>query len=283
MTNPGIIIPNDDYHKDTSRVSKSGLDLVNRSPAHYWERYLNPNPAPRQEKEWQKTGGALGCAVLEPDEFPLRYVVFDDTEICKEIGGKRPRTTVKYEEWHKLEIPKYAGKIILEPEYYTQLITMRDKVRAHPACKTILANGVSERTFYFKDPETGVACRIRPDWLADRIGYLADVKTTENASPEAFGRSAHKFRYHVQDPFYTDGMRENGFVSKGFLFICVEKEPPYNVAVYFVPPEVEKIGRAEYKANLYTFAACTNSNKWPGYEDTYAMPLQFPAYAFTKK
>src|SRR6185369_4223324 len=92
MSELGLMIPNDDYHKDTSRISKSGLDLINRSPAHYWERYLNPNPAPRPEKEWQRTGGALGCAVLEPDEFPLRYAILDDVEKCKEIGGAKPRS-----------------------------------------------------------------------------------------------------------------------------------------------------------------------------------------------
>lgn len=282
MSELGLTIPNDDYHKDTSRISKSGLDLINRSPAHYWERYINPNPAPRPEKEWQRTGGALGCAVLEPDDFPLRYTILDDIEICKEIGGAKPRSTNKYKDWYDKETIKLQGKIILEPEYYSQLIIMRDKVRAHPACKTILADGISERTFYFTDAQTGVKCRIRPDWITNKLGYLADVKTTENASPEAFGRSAFKFRYHVQDPFYTDGMRENGFVSKGFIFMCVEKEPPHNVAAYFVPPDVERLGRTEYKQNLYTFADCTEKKIWPGYDDL-VMPLQFPAYAFTKK
>ena len=37
------------YHTNTSRISKSGLDLINRAPAHYYERYLNPAANPQKE------------------------------------------------------------------------------------------------------------------------------------------------------------------------------------------------------------------------------------------
>ena len=37
------------YHTNTSRISKSGLDLINRAPAHYFERYLNPKAPPQKE------------------------------------------------------------------------------------------------------------------------------------------------------------------------------------------------------------------------------------------
>ena len=149
---PGIVIPNEEYHKDTSRISKSGLDLINKSPAHYYYRYLDPNYVKPKEKEWAATGNALGCAILEPDEFPIRYAFLDDVEICKEIGGARPTSTNKYKEWYEKEAERLKGKIILTPEEYNQTIKMRDSGRAHPAFKTILAQGYSERTFHFTDP-----------------------------------------------------------------------------------------------------------------------------------
>jgi hypothetical protein len=276
----GLTIPIEDYHSDISRISKSGLDLINKSPAHYYYRYLDPLRSKEKEKDWAVDGNAFGCAIGEPDEFPQRYGVIDDLEICREIGGARPTSTNRYKDWFATESIKMAGKIVIDIAAYNQYISMRDAVRANPAAKIFLSKGIAERTFYFKDPDTGVDCRVRPDWLADN-GYTVDFKTTEDASPAGFGRSAFKFRYPCQGAFYGDGLKHNGLKSKGFVYIVCEKSPPYFNAVYFLQPEAEKIGRLDYKADLSTFAECKANNKWPSYGEV-VMPLQLPRYAYTR-
>lgn len=278
----GLTLSIDEYHADKSRISKSGLDLIEKSPAHYYYKYLDPNRKPEPQKEWMVTGNAVGTAITQPDEFKSIYTVLNDIEICKEIGGKRPRTTNKYEEWLKTEMESLKGKIILPPEDFDKCIAMRDSIHRHKACKMLLAKGQAERTFYFKDEFTGVACRVRPDHLNDFMGYLVDVKTTEDASPEGFGRSAFRYRYDVQDAFYTDGVKPSGFKPKGFVLICVEKEPPHIAAAYIVPPDLETMGRQKYKGNLLTYAECLKTGVWPGYEDELVDTLRFPGYAFTK-
>ena len=44
---PGIYVSrelsNEEYHADTTAISKSGLDLVHRSPAHYYAAKLDPD------------------------------------------------------------------------------------------------------------------------------------------------------------------------------------------------------------------------------------------------
>lgn len=278
----GVTLLNEDYHKDTSRISKSGLDLVRKSPAHYHARYLDTNAPPRPEKEWMRTGNAFGMAVTEPDLFKEKFKVLDDAEKCKEIGGAKPRTTKLYAAWLIEKMKEFGeGVTLLEPEEYAKFILMRDIFRAHPVLKRILAEGQAERTLYFNDQDTGVDVRIRPDWLTEKMGIILDLKTSEDAGPSHFGRSAFNFRYHVQDPLYTDGMLDNGFEVKGFVFGVIEKEYPHNVACYFIPPDVVKIGRDAYKEDLRTYAGCLATGIWPGYSNIIE-PLQFPAYAFTK-
>lgn len=276
----GLIISNEDYHSDISRISKSGLDLIHKSPAHYHYRYLDPLRVKEKEKDWAIDGSAFGCAIGEPDEFPQRYAVIDDIEICREIGGARPNTTNRYKEWFASESEKLQGKIIIDIAAYKQYIAMRDAVRANPAAMHFLKSGDAERTFYFTDPDTKVNCRIRPDWIAYN-DYVVDFKTTEDASPAGFGRSAFKFRYPCQGSFYGDGLKQNGFKPRGFIFIVCEKSPPYYNAVYILPQECERLGRLDYKADLYTYAECKEKNQWPSY-GTEVMPLQLPHYAFTK-
>jgi hypothetical protein len=279
----GVSLTNDVYHSDKTRISKSGLDLINKAPAHYYYKYLDPNyKKPAEEPTWAKTGNLTGAAILEPDVFKDSYAVLDDSEICKEIGGARPTTTNKYKEWMAAELPKFAGKTLVTGEEMTEAIAMRDSVHKNKACAFLLKEGQAERTFYFKDPVTGVLCRIRPDWLALAAEWIVDVKTTVSAHPDDFARSIYKYRYHVQDPFYTDGLKHNGHNFKGFCFIVVEKAPPHIAEVYFIPAEAKALGRKEISNNLATYAKCLDSGVWPGYTGGLLTELNVPAWAYNK-
>jgi hypothetical protein len=283
MSNPtellGLTLTNEQYHGDTSRISKSGLDLINKSPLHYHYRYLDPNRKPEAEKDWAKTGNAVGCAILEPDVFAEKYTILDDLEICREIGGARPQATNRYKDWYAERLKELAGKTILTAAEYNEAIAMRDAVRQNKAAKYLLQEGQAERTFYYTDPVTGAELRIRPDWLATLAGYICDVKTSADASPDSFARSVAKFRYHVQDPFYTDGLKANGIEFKGFAFIVVEKDPPHPAAVYMLPKEAVTQGRREIRENLDTYAGCLKSGKWPSYTEQ-VLELTMPNWLF---
>ena len=64
-----------EYHLDTTRISKSGLDLIQKSPAHYYYRYLSGQHEERSSKALE-IGSAVHAAVLEPELFcsDLRYL-----------------------------------------------------------------------------------------------------------------------------------------------------------------------------------------------------------------
>src|ERR1044072_2413494 len=285
MSNPtllGLTLTNEEYHKDTSRISKSGLDLVNKSPLHYHYKYLDPSRKAEREKEWAVTGTAVGMALAEPDAFREKYAAIDDAEIVEEIGGARPRSTAKYGEWMKEQTAELAGKTIITLDENNQWAAMNDAARRNKAVRFLLADkeGQAERTFYYNDPGTGVACRVRPDWLAVFNGWIVDIKTTVDASPGSFSRSIAKFRYHVQDPFYTDGLKFNGFDAKGFAFIVVEKTPPYPTAVYFLPKEAKQQGNLEIRRNLDDYALALKTGIWAGYVNDQLHEINLPPWAF---
>ena len=59
---------NADYHRH-SAISKSGLDVVAKSPLHYWARYLDPKREVPEPTAAMRIGTALHTLVLEQDQF----------------------------------------------------------------------------------------------------------------------------------------------------------------------------------------------------------------------
>ena len=104
------------------------------------------------------------------------------------------------------------------------------------------------------------------DFINEAHELIIDLKSTTDASYTAFGYSCIEYRYHVQQPFYLDGLAAVGQRMKGFVFVAVEKQPPYAVACYTIDPDSCRIGRDLIRRNLETYARCHDSDIWPGYE-----------------
>lgn len=182
-------------------------------------------------------------------------------------------------EWEKVN----EHRTILNPEQWKTIHAMRDALMAHPAANALLTGvpGKAEKSVYWIDATTGVLCRCRPDWWRDD-NLIVDLKTTEDASPEGFARSIAKFRYDVQDAFYTDGVQQaTGKRPKAFVFIAVEKKPPYGVGVYVLDAETKDLGRAQYQHDLRVYAECMRTGEWPGYGDK-IQTISLPAWHANK-
>lgn len=275
---------NQEYHADVSRIGKSGLDLIHQSPRHYWAKYLDPNRVREEPTQALRIGTATHHAVLEPEKFESKYVKLDDAQLIQEIGGANPRATNCYKEWMKaqLEAANAKKQVILTADDYDTCVRLRDAVWSHPAAAQLLYEGDAEQTFLFEEPTTGAACKCRPDFIS-AANFIVDLKTTEDASPAGFAKSVWNYRYHVQAPFYLDGyMYATGEQLNGFVFIAVEKSPPYAVGVYFVPDEILRRGRDEYLEDLAVYVKCVRKNEWPAYGDI-VQPLQLPPWAYRKQ
>jgi exodeoxyribonuclease VIII len=166
---------------------------------------------------------------------------------------------------------------ILQTEEWDVLHKMREAVMAHPKAAALLQKpGRPEQSVYWIDKVTGVLCRCRPDYLTDD-DFVVDLKTTEDASPQEFAKSCANYRYHVQDPFYRDGLAAVKRKPRAFVFIAVEKKAPYAVGVYVLRAEDVDLGRMQYRANLNRYAECLQSGKFPAYSEK-VESLALPAW-----
>jgi exodeoxyribonuclease VIII len=169
-------------------------------------------------------------------------------------------------------------RTIVEREEWTDIHAMRDAAMAHKAAGFFLRKpGRAEVSIYWTDEVTGLLCRCRPDfWTDDNI--VVDLKTTEDASPDEFARSVAKWRYHVQDPFYRDGITAaTGKLPRAFVFIATEKSKPHATAVYALTAQDIELGRMEYRKDLNAYAEAMRTDTWPAYAED-VQPLSVPGW-----
>lgn len=250
---------NFDEYRAIDAVNFSTLKAMKRSPLHY--RYAMEHPV--EATSAMQVGTATHCMVLEPSQFPPRYVVW--------TGGRRAG-----KEWDAFEASN-LDKTIIKADEYDYCVAMRDAVHSHPAAGPILAQGEAEKVIQWVDPETGLACKGRLDWVG---GSIADLKTTQDADPRRFGGVAARYGYHEQMAWYRWGVEcALGLVDMPCHLITVESAAPHDVVVYTLDELTLGAGLESARELLRRVAACRASGEWPG---RYAgeTTLNFPRWAF---
>ena len=257
-------ITNEEYH-DSDGLSKSGLDKLAISPAHYQAYKATETKATPA----MVLGSLIHTATLEPHLLPEEYAV-------EPVVDKR--TTVGKKVFAEFDAAN-KGKRFITGDQLALSMAISMSVCTHPIAGKLLAKkGIAEESFYWTDAETGTLCKCRPDYLTED-GILIDIKSTEDASPTAFAKSSWKYRYHVQAAFYTHGVEAvTGIRPKAFIFIAVEKNPPYAVACYMADSLMMSYGIGQARQCIQLFDQCTKSGVWRGYAEE-IMPLSIPAWA----
>jgi len=280
-------IPSEEYHADTNRMTSGGLRHIHRSPVHYWANYLDPGRIIKPPTQSMLLGTYVHCAVLEPDRFAHKYVGLDDKEICNrlESGGLRnPRTSKEYRNWLEDFKQSNTGKGIISADEYSKVLAMRDSVLSFSKATRLLDDVQTEKTIFFTHSDSGAICKAKIDAInttSISTPIIIELKTCENASPEAFGKQVYNLRYYNQAAFYVDGFIAAGLSQQIPLhvFIAVENSPPYACAVYYTTNEILELGSRENAIDLNIYVNCLNTGVWYGYSNA-IMPLQFPPWAF---
>lgn len=239
-------MPNRAYHAHDS-ISKSGLDLIDKSPAHY------KHQPPREPTAVMRMGTAIHCAVLEPERFEERYITVN-------VKDRRQKA-------YKDAVAEHGDELVLIPSEAEAVRAIQKAALARPEVKRLShAPGWNELSAFTTDPETGVAVRCRYDLLAD-AGFAVDLKKARDVFPHGFSKSVATYRYHVQVAFYSDLYYWiTGERLSEFWLLAIEDQPPYTAVPYRLDDISIEAGRRAYRENLNAYAMCLESGEWPLFE-----------------
>lgn len=176
---------------------------------------------------------------------------------------------------------KDAAKTLRDEAYAAGKIPLLSKLEpavsriVESGCKALnsFGPGKAEQTMIWKDG--GVWCRGRADFLTEDGKYDLDIKTTENASPEAWIRSTlYSGGYHIQAGLRARGHYAINGRNRDVLFLLVEIEPPYDWSVVALDPAAQDVADRSAALAIDRWRKAIQAQKWPGYDKRihYAAP-----------
>ena len=272
----GIVIEtNAEYHGYREAISKSRLANMSVCPAYF--KWCEDNPT--EPSDDMVLGSAFHKIVLEPETF------YDEFAVMPNVDRRTTQGKMKYAEF----IIEADGKTVITQEQYDTICGMRYSIMSNPYARKLI-NGNIEKSMYWTDELTKVNCKCRPDvWrkVADRV-VITDLKSTKSVIPNEFARDCVKYHYDLQTAMYRDGVSKVLGVPKeniDFVFIAVEKKPPYLLNIMQADTYVIQKGEADFREHIGTYAECVQTQNWYGLNgrDNIINNLSLPSYLLKDK
>lgn len=271
MRAPGFYpdIPEAEYHADETTLSASGAKTL-----------LGKRP-PSSDSEALSFGTLVHAVILEPHKLDS-YAVLDPDEIGVKANGDKADNPMATKAWKDAVFAaKRDGLTVISPKMLTKARALAAAVMAHPEAGRLLAASTGHEISAYADHPTGARVRARFDLIGP--SFIGDIKTTFDGNPEDFGRTMHKYLYHVSAANYLDIARANGHDADRFDLICVEKEPTpggaYRVSVLEIHPDAIDLGRDLMAEACARWLALGKRVDLPSYGD-HRHVIDLPAWAY---
>lgn len=265
---PGVYLhlTMDEYHNDPAIGGTAIKDILVSEEQFWANSELNPDREIKDANHF-KFGRAYHEMVLEPEK-PFPY------EIKK--GVKTSKVEGMFGEGDYQTLLKMYHRLLMRPQHWNAL-----------------HGGISEASIFYRDEETGLMCKIRPDnWRPD---FVADLKTAAGISDSDLFFAFPRNHYPMAGYRYSKGMQAlKKMIAEGyqmpaeigedfvrdfmarelqiFCFVLQDKDYPHSTRLWNMTPFASEIGYTYfYKgiSRIYEFY------KNPNYADN-KQPLAYP-------
>lgn len=291
ISKPGIYsgISIETYHDhricDGPSISSSGLRTIfNQSPAHFYAKWSgNPDRVEEEPTRALVFGQAIHHLILgqrffhklfaiQPEEWP------DENGVLTKWNGNRTVCRMWKAERHK------EGRAIITVKEAEQMRGMATRLANHRLVQRGILNGHVERSMFWKDKETGIWLKSRPDNIPTDSGDFVDIKSTESTQWLDLTRTIAKYGYNMQAALVREGSQHLMKLDQiTFTLIFIEKKAPHAHRIVTVKDNDLDLGHRQNHAALVTFAQCLRDNHWPapGEDREEAEYIEMPDYLRT--
>lgn len=261
----------EEYHTkvdlfDAPSVSKSALKWLlpahGGSPKAFFGRWAwNPNRVEQKGSDALDFGKAAHCLLLGDEVFSDSFVVRPET-YENDKGEWKPwnANANACKEW----LAKHSDKTVISKEQIDRIKRIHADASTNEMVKLGVLNGRVERTICWKDRETGIWLKVRPDAMPHADGVFADLKTASKFDEDFLERQIFDAGYYLQAAMIRMVCRELGIPFETFVLLYVLNDDVPDTA--HVEMSVHAIDRGERAVRwcLRTIRECLDKNEWPG-------------------
>lgn len=264
-------IEEDAYHADPcerpSLSSTLAKTLLARSPLHAWteSRRLNPEWEPKEAKHFD-IGKAAHSEILGKGQPHVEI----PPHLLASNGAASTKAARDF-----IEDARAAGMVPLKGEEIEAITRMAQSAhRFLGECGISISPSRSEMAAIAEID--GAMCRalfdnVPVDPLPGVGPIILDIKTCENAAPEACLKAVEAYEYSIQWMHYRETLKAATGEDRAFLFLFVEKAPPHGCCLVKLRESHGHSGdwsepaAAEIRRARLTWAECVETNHWPCY------------------
>lgn len=257
-------LPADLYHGDRSAVSRTQLQEVLRSSAHFREKVL-AKATPSTPS--QRLGTAVHCALLETNTFIATY-----------FASHAPKRSHKQ---YKLDAARNPNKTVLtDLEYTTICRTIAGALRCiNFDLRTALEQAPdggwahSELTIYWRHEATGLPMRARLDRLlyhpGSGDGLILDLKTLDDCSVQGMLLQVGLHNLDFQQAMYCDAAKALTGSQLPFMLVGCEVSPPHLCQAHMIASRSAQAVNGSLKFNdaVHALRVYTAEDSFDGTRD----------------
>ena len=256
----GLQFVDDETYNDMPGERFTYLKEMGKSPY----AYKVARDFEREDTEAFVVGRAFHVATLLPEEMGSRYA----------FTAHRKNTNA----W-KSDLAAAGSKDMLKLKEGELIDRMAMSARRHKLSGPMIDAATCEVSGQWKDPATGLLCKVKVDGLSIKDGFFFDLKSTRSVVLREFAWNAHSYKYFHQLAFYKRGIKAiTGHDLDPFL-IAVEKSRSADVLVCPVTSSSMAKAYADIDGWLAELAECKRTERYPGVCQQ-PIELDMPASAY---
>lgn len=270
ITKPGVYsgISLHDYHHKTDlfdgpSISKSTLKHIfpahGGSPKAFWGRWShNPEHIEPKKSDALDFGKAVHCLLLGDEVFSQSFVIRPE----KAPDGRAWNgNNGSCKEW--LEASAKAGLTVITIDQIERIKSIAKDAAEYPLVKLGLLNGSVERTIAYKDEETGIWIRTRPD-VRPLDGIFSDLKTASSFNEDFLERQLFDNFYYGQAAMTRMACTALNIPFETFaLLFVLNDDVPDTTHVEISPFDIDR-GERAIRWALKTIRHSLDTGEWPG-------------------
>lgn len=270
-----VNMPLETYHSQccvgpsvSSSNLRSILEANGGSPAHFFMGWSgNPDRIVEEDLDHFTFGRAAHHLLLGQELFSQAFAVRPP-----EFDSWRTQAS---KDWRDAQL--LNGKGVITPADVEVIQAIASRLAKDPYVRQGILNGQIERSLFFRDEETGLWCKSRPDAIPTVSGDFADFKTTTSVQMRDITKTISDFGYHQQAALVREAAEKVLKIPmSSFSLVFAEKKPPYCVRVVNIEEEDLDRGHAMNVAARRLIAKCLKAKRWPGPGEGYIATVRLP-------